>query len=98
MWFVLSAIAPPVAADIHALEVTRLMAANISYTRDGRAYVEHAPTIETRNVHCVAAGVAVFDCDYEVRTKDFLAADFSPWSPRHEQVIWRDKCWQRPTK
>ena len=92
--FILSAIASPAAADIHALEVTRVMIPDVSHARDGRAYVEFAPTIETRNVHCVLVDAAVFDCDYELRTKNFFTADFSSWAPKHERVIWRDKRWQ----
>ena len=92
--FLIAAIAAPQPSDIHAIEVTRAIAPYVSHTRDGRAFVEFGPTVETRNVNCSIQDENIFDCAYEVRIKDFFASDFASWLPKRERMTFRDNCWQ----
>jgi len=92
--FLIAAIVVPQPSDIHAIELTRATAPYVSHTRDGRAFVEFGPTVETRNVSCSLEGEDIFDCTYEARTKDFLASDFAAWLPKRERIAFRDNCWQ----
>ena len=65
------------------------------YTRDGRAYVEFAPKVETRNVACTAISAEVYECIFEARVKDAFAQEFGAWTARREQMTWRDGCWRQ---
>ncbi|MBB6428072.1 hypothetical protein [Sphingopyxis sp. JAI128] len=90
----IAAIVPPEPSDVHAIELARATAPYVSYTRDGRAFAEFAPTVETRNVSCKLHHEAIFDCTYDVRTKDFLGSDFTAWLPKAARITFRDNCWQ----
>jgi hypothetical protein len=90
----IAAIAAPQPSDIHAIEVTRATAPYVSHARDGRAFVEFGPTVETRNVSCNLQGEGIFDCAYEARIKDFFVSDFGAWLPKRERIAFRDNCWQ----
>ncbi|KTE17381.1 hypothetical protein [Sphingopyxis sp. H115] len=92
--FLIAAIVAPQPSDIHAIEVTRATATYVSHARDGRAFVEFGPTVETRNVSCNLQGKDVFDCTYEARIRDFFAPDFAAWLPKRERIAFRDNCWQ----
>jgi hypothetical protein len=92
--FLVAAIAGPLPSDIQEIEVTRAIAPYVSHTRDGRAFVEFGPTVETRNVSCSIQSENIFDCAYEVRIKDYFASDFAAWLPKRERIAFRDNCWQ----
>jgi hypothetical protein len=87
--------AAPRAADIEAVETTRILAPVTEYTRDGRAYVEFAPTIETRAAACTPSEGGAWLCTFETRVRDFFESEFGPWQPRRERLAWRKGCWVR---
>src|SRR5262245_24443298 len=96
LWLLLLADpASPTAADVQAVEVTRVLEPLTDYARDGRGYVERAPSIETRAATCAPISVNRFECTYEARLKDFFAQSFGPWEPRRERIEWRDGRWKR---
>ncbi len=92
--FLIATIAAPQPGDVDKIELTRVTAPYISYARDGRAFVEFAPTVETRNVTCKPVENGVFECIYEARVKDFFTADFTSWLPKRERIELRDNRWQ----
>jgi hypothetical protein len=96
LWlFLFADLTPPTAADVQAVEEARILEPLTDYSRDGRAYVERAPSIETRADSCAPIAANTFECTYETRLKDFLDPEFGPWEPRRERVEWRDGCWKR---
>ncbi|HEU0098053.1 MAG TPA: hypothetical protein VFQ67_04685 [Allosphingosinicella sp.] len=90
----LLASAPPTAADVQAVEKARVLAPLTSYTRDGKAYVEFAPTVETRNPVCTSAADGAFDCAFESRTSDAFAPETARWEPRRERLVHQNGCWR----
>ena len=87
----------PTAADVQAMEVSRVLEPLIDHSRAGRAYVEFAPTVETRNVSCVLLADKAADCTFETRVREFLAQDFGPWEVRTERFEWHQGRWHRRT-
>lgn len=80
---------------VQTVETSRVLDPLVSVTRDGRRYVEFAPSVETRNVVCTpVAGARAFDCTFESRERDFLQIDVTEWAPRRERLIYRNRCWQ----
>lgn len=91
----LANVAAPTAADVQAVEETRVLDPITDYTRDGRAYVEFAPTVETRNVTCTPVSAEMYECSFETRVKDALSLEFGAWAPRRAKLTWRDDCWRQ---
>lgn len=91
----IQATAPPTAADVHAVEVGRILSPRTDVTHDGQRYVEFGPEIETRNATCRQAAQTQYDCSYEVRIKEFLSRDPGPWASRLERLHWRGGRWHR---
>ncbi|HEX7948364.1 MAG TPA: hypothetical protein VF495_27105 [Phenylobacterium sp.] len=81
---------PPTAAEVQTLEMARVLDPLISSSREGRGYVEFAPTVETRDVACErTADGPTFKCVYEARVRRFFAQDFGPWQLREEIIRHR---------
>jgi hypothetical protein len=93
--FLLANVAAPTGADIQAVEETRVLEPLTDYTQDGRAYVEFAPTVETRDVTCTPVSAEMYECSFETRVKDALSPEFGAWAPRRARLTWRDDCWRQ---
>ena len=91
----LAIFAAPTAADVQTAEEARILEPLTDYTRNGRAYVEFAPTVETRNVVCRLISTTTYECLFDARVKDALAQQFGTWTARREQLTWRDGCWRQ---
>jgi hypothetical protein len=92
--FLILAASAPSASDVQAVELTRALEPYRDRTRDGRAYVEFAPTVETRNVRCSSVNKTTFDCEYDARAKGFLDAEFASWEPKRERIVRRNRSWK----
>lgn len=88
------AVATPSASDVEAAELRRTLAPYMSYTQDGRAYAEFAPTVETKSVSCARVSKTTFDCQYETRKKGYFDAEFAPWETKRERIVRKNRCWQ----
>lgn len=88
-------LAPPTAADVQATEERRVLEPLTDYTPDGRAYVEFAPTVETRNAACTPVSTAAFECSFEARVRDAFAQEFGEWTPRRTRLVWQGDCWRQ---
>lgn len=91
----LLAVAAPTAAQVQIIELDRVSAPLTSYAKDGRAYVEFAPDVETRNVACTLEKQSIFKCNYEARTRPAFEREFGPWERRQARLVWRRNCWIR---
>jgi hypothetical protein len=91
---VLLAIIAPSAADIQALEVTRVIGPYAETTRDGRFHAEFAPSVETRGTLCEAIGDDEYDCRYETRTKAFFDNEFGAWEAIGVRLQWKEGRWR----
>ncbi|WP_428685248.1 hypothetical protein [Sphingopyxis sp.] len=91
---ILLAIIAPSAADIQALEVTRVIGPYVETTRDGRFHAEFAPSVETRGTVCEATGDDAYDCRYETRTKAFFDNEFGAWEAIVVQLQWKEGRWR----
>ena len=89
----LANLSSPTAADVQTAEKAWVLKPITDYTRDGRAYVEFAPTVETRNAACTLVSSGVFECTFESRVKDALAQDLGHWTSRRTRLIWKGGCW-----
>lgn len=90
-----AATSAPSATDVYAVERDRILAPCVSETHDGRAFVEFAPTVETREVACSMTAMGIYRCLFEVRVKDYFANDFGPWETRNLLLTLADGCWSR---
>jgi hypothetical protein len=84
----------PGARDIQAVETGRILAPQTDYTRDGRAYVEFAPTVETRGAVCTRVQGGAFECSFESRVRGFFDGEFGPWQKRREILVRRRGYWR----
>ena len=87
--------AAPTAADVQAVEEARVFEPLIDQTRDGRAFVEFAPTAETRNAACAPISAEIYECRFEARVKDAFAQEFGAWVPRRARLTWHGDCWRQ---
>jgi hypothetical protein len=90
-------VAAPTSADVQSVEETRVLQPLLDYTPDGRAYVEFAPTVETRNVACTAVCQETYECSVEARVKNAFDHKFGAWTARLERMAWRDGHWHLDT-
>ena len=84
----------PGAAEVQSAEKARVLVSFTGYTRDGRAYVEFAPAIETRNPACTPVSSITYNCSYEVRTKDTFAHEFGAWLARRARLVRDGDGWR----
>ena len=91
----LASLGPPTAADVQATEERRVLEPLTDYTPDGRAYVEFAPTVETRNAACTPVSSAAFECRFETRVKDAFAQEFGEWTIRRTRLVWQADSWRQ---
>ena len=93
---VAASVVAPSSADVEAAERDRVLTPYVDHTIDGQAYVEFAPTVETRNVECAQKSGHGFECSFETRLKDFFDNDFGPWTARRVLLRWdhKFKCWK----
>jgi len=94
----LATVSGPTAADVQTAEEARIIEPLTDYTRDGRAYVEFAPTVETRKVVCRPISNLTYECLFDARVKDALTQQFGTWTARREQLTWRDGCWRKDSQ
>ena len=90
----LAAMPLPTASDVQDIEEARVLELLVDYDRQGRQFVEFAPTVQTREAACVAHEDGA-ECTYESRVRDFFGTQFTPWEKRRERLVWRTKCWVR---
>lgn len=91
---VLIAVEVPTASDVQAVEEMRVHEGRADVTREGRRFVEFAPTVQTRNASCTAVSQRVYDCVYDARLKEAFASEFGPWQARREQLERRNRRWR----
>ena len=91
---VLIAVEVPTASDVQAVEEMRVHEGRADVTREGRRFVEFAPTVQTRNASCTAVSQRVYDCVYDARLKEAFASEFGPWQARREQLERRKRRWR----
>jgi hypothetical protein len=88
-----ASIGTPTSADVQAAEEVRVAEPRTSYSRDGRAYISFAPTVETRNAMCAPAATDVFECRYETRLREAFDKEFGPWEVRVQRLKLREGRW-----
>src|ERR1051325_4179541 len=71
---------PPSAADVQNFETCLIIGPYVTHGRDGRAYAEFAPNVQTRNVACVETERAgVYRCSLERRVTGWSAQPSETW-------------------
>jgi hypothetical protein len=84
----------PTASDVQAVEQMRVHESRADVARDGRHFVEFAPTVQTRNASCMAVTQGVYECVYDARLKEVFASEFGPWQARREQLERWNRRWR----
>ena len=88
------AASPPTAADVQAVEESRVIAPFVDETPTGALHAEFAPAVETRNARCTGPRRGVYACTWDTRVKGYFDAAFGDWARRAERLEFRGGCWR----